>query len=67
MCYPKECNTCGKTTWGGCGLHKETVLNNIPEHQRCGCQDEATSTKTQTGHETKPKKRRRFFTWRDPR
>ena len=26
MCYPVSCDTCGKTTWAGCGEHIDAAL-----------------------------------------
>ena len=37
MCYPTECETCGNTTWGGCGKHIDEVMAGIPMNQRCTC------------------------------
>ena len=37
MCYPVPCKKCGKTTWAGCGKHKDMVMAKIPEDQRCTC------------------------------
>ncbi|KAG5541955.1 hypothetical protein RHGRI_021697 [Rhododendron griersonianum] len=37
MCYEAKCSKCGKTSWGGCGLHVRSVYNRIPEGQHCQC------------------------------
>ena len=37
MCYPVKCEKCGKTTWAGCGKHKDMVMSKIPEKDRCTC------------------------------
>ena len=37
MCYPVPCGKCGKTTWAGCGKHKDMVMAKVPEDQRCKC------------------------------
>ena len=37
MCYPVQCQKCGKTTWAGCGKHKDMVMAKIPEKDRCTC------------------------------
>lgn len=37
MCYPVQCAKCGKTTWAGCGLHKDMVMSKIPPENRCTC------------------------------
>lgn len=57
MCYPKECHNCGKTTWGGCGLHVDTVMRNIPEPQRCHCHDNPNNTTKDTSE------KRGLFSW----
>ena len=47
MCYPVKCEKCGKTTWAGCGQHKDLVMEKIPENDRCICpkEDEPISEK----------------------
>ena len=37
MCYPVKCENCGKTTWAGCGKHKDMVMAKVPENERCTC------------------------------
>lgn len=37
MCYPVKCEKCGKTTWAGCGKHKDMVMSKVPEKERCTC------------------------------
>ena len=37
MCYPVQCPKCGKTTWAGCGKHKDMVMAKVPEKDRCTC------------------------------
>ena len=37
MCYPVQCSKCGKTTWAGCGKHKDMVMSKVPEKDRCTC------------------------------
>lgn len=37
MCRPVACKQCGKTTWAGCGQHKNQVLRGIPKNERCSC------------------------------
>ena len=44
MCYPVKCPKCGKTTWAGCGLHKEMVMSRVPPDQRCTCAARTTTT-----------------------
>jgi hypothetical protein len=35
MCRPVTCETCGKTTWAGCGEHIDEVKANVPADQWC--------------------------------
>ena len=37
MCYAVQCKKCGKTTWAGCGMHKNSVMEKVPENERCQC------------------------------
>mgnify|MGYP007075993952 CR=1 FL=1 len=37
MCYPVSCDTCGKTTWAGCGEHVEEALAPFAPEERCTC------------------------------
>ena len=37
MCYQVKCKKCQKTTWAGCGRHKDSVMANVPENERCTC------------------------------
>ncbi|MBR5950734.1 MAG: hypothetical protein IKZ87_04795 [Actinomycetaceae bacterium] len=41
MCYPVKCPKCGKTTWGGCGSHVDSVMRNVPKNQQCTCPQNA--------------------------
>ena len=43
MCYPVKCEKCGKTTWAGCGLHKDMVMAKVPEKDRCTCKREGNA------------------------
>ena len=43
MCYAVKCEKCGKTTWAGCGRHKDSVMEKVPEDQRCVCPRETSS------------------------
>lgn len=36
MCYPVNCQVCGKTTWAGCGEHIAEVKAMVPSSQWCG-------------------------------
>ncbi|MFE2119056.1 hypothetical protein Q3O43_25585 [Rhodococcus aetherivorans] len=45
MCYPVTCPKCGKTGWGGCGQHVDSVMKSVPAAERCACdQDSAPET-----------------------
>lgn len=35
MCRATTCNTCGKTTWAGCGQHVDQVKAGVPASQWC--------------------------------
>lgn len=35
MCSPIECETCGKTTWTGCGEHIDSVKENVAPENWC--------------------------------
>ncbi len=35
MCRAVPCQTCGKTTWAGCGQHVEQVMQGVPADDRC--------------------------------
>lgn len=35
MCRPVACQTCGKTTWAGCGQHIADVKRTVPADQWC--------------------------------
>ena len=35
MCRAVTCRKCGKTTWGGCGQHVDSVLRGVPAGDRC--------------------------------
>ena len=37
MCYPVECPSCHKTTWGGCGMHVDQVMATVPKDRQCTC------------------------------
>lgn len=46
MCSPATCSRCGKTTWSGCGMHADAVMNRVPPTQRCVCHSATSSTPT---------------------
>ncbi|MGJ6980012.1 hypothetical protein ACSDQ9_05705 [Aestuariimicrobium soli] len=35
MCRAVTCQTCGKTTWAGCGQHVDQVMRGVPNDKRC--------------------------------
>jgi len=35
MCRPVDCDTCGKTTWAGCGEHIDSVKDRVEPEQWC--------------------------------
>lgn len=37
MCTKVTCQTCGRPTWRGCGLHIEEALHDVPVEERCDC------------------------------
>ncbi len=37
MCRPVRCNSCGKTTWAGCGQHIDQVKAGVAAGQWCTC------------------------------
>ena len=43
MCQKVRCRSCGKTTWAGCGRHKDSVLADVPQNERCQCPREESS------------------------
>ncbi|WP_165368607.1 hypothetical protein [Serinicoccus sediminis] len=36
MCRAVTCQTCGRTTWAGCGQHVDQVRRGVPAGQWCG-------------------------------
>ncbi|HIZ97312.1 MAG TPA: hypothetical protein H9805_01895 [Candidatus Janibacter merdipullorum] len=41
MCKPVQCQTCGKTTWSGCGEHVAEVRAHVPADRWCTCPENA--------------------------
>ena len=56
MCRAVKCNTCGKTTWAGCGAHVDQVLGHLPKEEVCRCREE----KSQGSAAEKPEKKGLF-------
>ncbi|KAF7508099.1 hypothetical protein GJ744_009540 [Endocarpon pusillum] len=42
MCMKKECPTCQKSTWWGCGNHVASVMDPLPQEARCTCSPRVT-------------------------
>ncbi|KAF9286356.1 hypothetical protein BGZ68_003007 [Mortierella alpina] len=40
MCHRVICNSCGKFTWEGCGLHIAQALAGLSLQQICSCDDD---------------------------
>jgi hypothetical protein len=38
MCSRVTCETCGKPTWTGCGLHIDEALDGVATADRCSCE-----------------------------
>ncbi|KAL1306887.1 hypothetical protein AAFC00_005533 [Neodothiora populina] len=38
MCRKQQCSKCNKASWFGCGLHVPSVMDQIPESERCTCE-----------------------------
>jgi len=38
MCKKATCDTCKKATWWGCGKHVPSVLDGVPDAERCVCE-----------------------------
>ncbi|KDN50630.1 hypothetical protein RSAG8_01128, partial [Rhizoctonia solani AG-8 WAC10335] len=36
-CFAVTCQTCGKTTWQGCGRHIDSVMANVKPEDQCTC------------------------------
>lgn len=49
MCYPVNCETCGKTTWNGCGQHVDEVRRAVPAAQWCGGHEASAQPAPSTG------------------
>lgn len=52
MCSPARCRNCGKTTWSGCGMHVEQVMNGVPAAQQCDCNGPAVAASVAEGGRT---------------
>ncbi|KAJ5675666.1 hypothetical protein N7462_008563 [Penicillium macrosclerotiorum] len=37
MCMKAKCSSCSKVTWWGCGAHIPSVMDSVPEDERCAC------------------------------
>lgn len=57
MCRRVTCNSCGKPTYAGCGMHIEQVLGDVPKVDRCHCREvsRAHASKPQPANKSRPK------------
>ena len=46
MCFIVKCSKCGKKSWGGCGQHLKSLFRNVPDSERCKCNDVPKPKKT---------------------
>eukprot|EP00055_Hartaetosiga_balthica_P017711 m.121870 g.121870 ORF g.121870 m.121870 type:complete len:51 (-) comp9384_c1_seq1:3002-3154(-) len=37
MCFPLNCSSCGKTSFGGCGSHLTYIYSGLPKEEICTC------------------------------
>ena len=37
MCFPVSCPSCKKTTWDGCGMHDDAVMDTVPDERKSEC------------------------------
>lgn len=49
MCQPATCPRCGKTTWAGCGLHVDEVMEHVAPADRCPGHDEPVPASAPAG------------------
>lgn len=59
MCRRVQCESCGKPTFAGCGMHIEQVLAGVPVEERCNCRDKKIEPKP--GDKAAPSFMRRIF------
>ncbi|HMJ53722.1 MAG TPA: hypothetical protein VK540_16670 [Polyangiaceae bacterium] len=59
MCRRVQCESCGKPTYAGCGMHIEQVLAGVPAEERCHCRDRKEDPKP--GAQAAPSIMRRIF------
>ena len=45
MCRRIQCETCGKPSFAGCGMHVEQVLADVPKAERCRCAEGRATAK----------------------
>ncbi|HMI89272.1 MAG TPA: hypothetical protein VK550_34580 [Polyangiaceae bacterium] len=59
MCRRVQCESCGKPTYAGCGMHIEQVLAGVPVEERCHCRDAKDDPKSE--EKAAPSVMRRIF------
>ncbi|KAF1983569.1 hypothetical protein K402DRAFT_338176 [Aulographum hederae CBS 113979] len=42
MCMKATCTNCQKSSWYGCGSHIPSVMDAVPEAERCVCEPKTT-------------------------
>ncbi|MCH8611805.1 hypothetical protein [Arsenicicoccus dermatophilus] len=52
MCRPVTCQTCGRTTWAGCGRHVDHVKGSVPADRWCPGHGDAAAPGGQPGDQT---------------
>lgn len=56
MCFEVKCNKCGKKTWAGCGMHKDSVMAKIPKDEQCICNQKAAANDNAKDNKKEDKK-----------
>ncbi|KAF2478506.1 hypothetical protein BDY17DRAFT_258841 [Neohortaea acidophila] len=42
MCKKATCARCSKSSWWGCGQHIPSIMDSVPENERCQCEPKTT-------------------------
>jgi hypothetical protein len=45
MCKRIQCESCGKPSFAGCGMHVEQVLGDVAPTERCQCREQARAAR----------------------
>ena len=51
MCRRVTCNSCGKPTFAGCGMHVQQVLGDVRREDRCRCNEKRSAAPRTRGEE----------------